>query len=291
MTYAACLAEARELKSIMTKWGVPCSIELVGGRGSDPWALPKKYIRMHHHTAAWYRPGGNLTPTLGLCKKGRSDLTGPLCNGYGGFDRVYRIICMGLANHSGLGGPITIDGVYIPKDSGRGPTWGTEWEGGYQDWAQIPGMLEFMGRADNALAEWSGRPDTSQMEHSTWTSRKIDRLNFNRTKGIALTAQWNGAGKPTPIPPKPPERKTKMLYLVKCNDRPHVFITDWITGRHVWDWKEVDMIRFLTAVGGQPISTAANGQPHVLSILEQKKFIDRIADEAEIDPKYPYTPH
>lgn len=199
MSQATALAEARELKAIVESWDVPCSIELVAGRGSDPWATPTKYHRMHHHTVSTWRPGGNLTPVLALCKTGRSDVPGPLCNGYGGYDGVYRIICMGLANHPGAGGPITIDGVHIPRDSARQPTWGTEWEGGLQDYEDIMiprydgGMLEFMARVDNALAQWSGRPLTSQMEHKTWApARKVDRRGFDRARGIALTRRYAG---------------------------------------------------------------------------------------------------
>lgn len=190
-SYATALAAARDMKECFLDYGVKCSIELQMGRGSDAWAVPTKYHRMHHHTVSRYVPGGNLTPILALCKRGRTDVPGPLCNGYGGYDHVYRIVCMGLANHPGQGGPITIDGVRIPENSAREPTWGTEWEGGIQDWDNIPGMLEFMGKADNALVDYTGRPITSQMEHSTWApDRKIDRLNFTRELGIALTRRW-----------------------------------------------------------------------------------------------------
>lgn len=212
MTFAAALADARDLKATMERHGVRCSIELVGGRGPDPWATPTKYLRMHHHTVSTFRPGGNMTPCLALVKAGRSDVPGPLCNGYGGYDLVYRIICMGLANHPGAGGPITIDGVRIPKDSARAPTWGTEWEGGLQAWESIPGMLEFMGRADNALAEWTGRPLTSQLEHKTWApTRKIDRKDFTRDRGIALTRQWAGPVKPIQEGPDLDSTERKML--------------------------------------------------------------------------------
>jgi hypothetical protein len=195
-------ASAARLKTAMLDWGVRCSIELRAGRGSDPWGVYTKYHRMHHHTAATpYKPGGNLTPSLFICKNGRSDVPGPLCNGYGGYDLVYRIICMGEANHPGLGGPITIDGVRIPQNSARKPTWGTEWEGGFQSWEEIdrlgPDMLQFMGRADCALAEWSNRPLTSQLEHKTWApDRKVDRKDFDaaRTRGIALTKKWFALG-------------------------------------------------------------------------------------------------
>jgi hypothetical protein len=199
MTQTQALAEARDLKATMEAWGVRCSIELQAGRGSDPWAVPAKPLRMHHHTVSTFRVGGNLTPCLSLVKNGRpaDNIPGPLCNGYGGYDLVYRIICMGLANHPGAGGPIRIDGVLVPADSARGPTWGTEFEGGLQTWEEIdrlgPDMLQFMGRADNALAEWSERPLTSQLEHKTWTDRKVDRKDFprDRSRSIALTKTWS----------------------------------------------------------------------------------------------------
>jgi hypothetical protein len=198
MTQTQAEAAALALKGAMVRWGVRCSVELQAGRGNDPWGVYTKYLRMWHHTVSTYKVGGNLTPVLSICKNGRSDVTGPLCNGYLGYDRVFRIICMGEANHPGRGGPITIDGVRIPEDSARKPTFGIEVEGGLQTWEDIddlgPDMLETMGRADNALAEWSGRPLTSQLEHKTWApDRKVDRKDFDaaRTRGIALTKKWS----------------------------------------------------------------------------------------------------
>jgi hypothetical protein len=179
-------AEASRLKAIMGRWGVRCSIELQAGR-NGAWIVPK-YLRMHHHTAT--RPSQGATPALGIVKTGRPDVPGPLANGYGGYDLVFRIITMGLANHPGQGGPIIIDGVVVPRDSMRSPSFGVEWEGGYEEWT--PRFLEFMGRADNALAEWMRRPDTSQLEHKTWApTRKIDRYKFTRERGIGLTRMWS----------------------------------------------------------------------------------------------------
>lgn len=213
MTVAECQEGAVRLRNIMNKYGVTCSIELQEGRGLDPWLFPWKPLRMQHHTATHYNgPTGNLTPALWTVKHGRSDVPGPLANGYGGFDLVYRIICMGLANHPGEGGPITIDGVFIPANSARLPTWGTEYEGGYEEWEDIPGMLEFMGRADAALAEFYGRPLSSQMEHSTWApDRKIDRLHFTRERGIILTEQWWHVVNTMPVPQ--PKDAQEMLLI------------------------------------------------------------------------------
>jgi hypothetical protein len=156
---------------------------------------------MNHHTASY--PSQGNTPCLFICKHGRSDLVGPLCNGYMGYDRIYRIITMGLANHPGAGGPFTADGVTLPKDSARIGSWGTEFEGGYLDWTAD--MMEAMGLADVALARWMKRPVTSQLEHSTWTPRKSDRRHMSRADGIALSRKyWNvGAGTPAPVPGVP----------------------------------------------------------------------------------------
>jgi hypothetical protein len=172
-------AEAADLKALMTKHGVRCSIELQVGRpnisGSD-W-FTRKVVSMNHHTAG---PETGLTPTLALVKRGRSDLPGPLANGYGGRDHVYRIITMGLANHPGEGGPLTVAGFTIPKDSARISCWGTEWEhNGTDPWP--PDMRDFMTRSNAALLEWMDRPALASVEHKTWApTRKIDRNRYSQ---------------------------------------------------------------------------------------------------------------
>jgi hypothetical protein len=172
-------AEAADLKALMTKHGVRCSIELQVGRpnisGSDWWT--RKVVSMNHHTAG---PETGLTPTLALVKRGRSDLPGPLANGYGGRDHVYRIITMGLANHPGEGGPLTVAGFTIPKDSARISCWGTEWEhNGTDPWPND--MRDFMTRSNAALLEWMDRPALASVEHKTWApTRKIDRNRYSQ---------------------------------------------------------------------------------------------------------------
>lgn len=281
MTQAQCMAAAQELKRHMNAHGVRCSIELIPGRGTDPWALVKKYLRMHHHTASWYKGvGGPMTPTLSLVKKGRPDVIGPLANGYGGFDLIYRIICMGLANHSGLGGPITIDGVFVPEDSGRGPTWGTEWEGGFQDYETIPGMMEFMGRADAALADWTRRPLTSQLEHSTWApDRKIDRRKFTRARGIALTQKWANVTSPTPpTPPKPKE--DKMYFLMKGDASAAWYLTDLMHKRHMRDRTEAASFLFIIRNNGGTVHDNGSGGPQVW----KQSYVDNIANSDDSNP-------
>jgi hypothetical protein len=174
--------EATRLKGILEKHGVKVSIELRIGRpnidGSDWWT--RKHVSMNHHTAG---PAAGLTPTLSLVKNGRSDLPGPLANGYGGRDHVYRIITMGLANHPGLGGPLTVAGFTVPKDAARASCWGTEWEHtGVDPWPAD--MRDFMARSNAALLEWMDRPVEASIEHKTWApDRKIDRNTYTAEKG------------------------------------------------------------------------------------------------------------
>lgn len=196
------LSEARRLKKIMLKHGVPeVSIELKEGRPSPygRWYARYDVADMSHHVVS--RLGSNLTPLLSLVRTGRKGLDGPLANGYGGWDLTYRIITFGYANHPGEGGPITVPtksgGRYtIPKNSARRYTWGTEYEGGLNrsDWDKVlknprngkkMTMREFMGRCNAALEEFLEIHPNAHLEHSTWTKRKIDRLGYTQTSGIA----------------------------------------------------------------------------------------------------------
>lgn len=202
MSRDTAVAEARRLQQIMAKHGVKCTIELKAGRpwSGDDW-YSKKSVLMNHHTAGSMN---GLTPSYALCRNGRSGLPGPLCNGYGGRDFVYRIITMGLGNHPGAGGPLNVAGFRIPKDSARITAWGTEWEhDGRSPWP--PEMQEFMGRANAALIEWMGVPVERSIEHSTWASgRKIDRNGYDPARGQEEIRRFSGAEGSTPPPPPPP---------------------------------------------------------------------------------------
>lgn len=192
MSTAAALAEARVLKGFMQRHGVACSIELVEGtRKPEQWLNPvgRFRVEMSHHIVS--RRSQGLTPFLHLVKVGRPDVKGPLCNGYGGFDLVYRIITMGVANHSGRGGPMTIDGVTIARDVAAYFAWGTEYEGGLDDADWPPAYRRFMAAANAAVLDYlrfrNGRTtDAAHCEHSTWApGRKSDRRGYSRNRGIA----------------------------------------------------------------------------------------------------------
>lgn len=212
--YAFALDEARKLKAVMLRHGIPeVSIELQPGRPNShgSWYAIYPVAEMSHHTVSRYNPV-NLTPVLALCKRGRSDLPGPLCNGYGGWDLTYRIITMGYANHPGRGGPLRVPtrngrGYVIPKDSARRYVWGTEYEGGLSeaDWDKLltnprtrdqMTFREFMGRANAALVEYLEVVKGAHLEHSSWTSRKIDRLGYTRAGGIAELDRYTTPAEP-----------------------------------------------------------------------------------------------
>lgn len=197
------LSKAQDLKRVMLEYGVPeVSIELQPGRPSSYGSWDSLYVvaDMSHHTVSRYSPS-NLTPVLALCKRGRSDLPGPLSNGYGGWDLCYRILTFGYGNHPGAGGSKTVPALTagtftIPRDSARRYTWGTEWEGGLSksDWdrklrnprtGHEMTFREFMGRSNAALEEYHKIHEGAHLEHSSWTSRKIDRLGYSAADGIA----------------------------------------------------------------------------------------------------------
>lgn len=199
----AALARARSLREALLDHGVRAvSIELQTGRPGTPngaWYDTRFVAEMSHHTVS--RPSQGNTPCLALVKRGRSDVPGPLCNGYMGYDLVYRIICMGWANHPGVGGPLTVAGARIPKDGARPYAWGTEFEGGLEPWTDA--MHEAMARADAAILDWRGLPVEAHIEHSTWTDRKIDRLRYTAASGRARIRPFLGGVNP-PAEPKPP---------------------------------------------------------------------------------------
>ncbi|HEU4540510.1 MAG TPA: peptidoglycan-binding protein [Jiangellaceae bacterium] len=185
MSADAAQQAAQRLRSALLDHGIrKVSIELMPGRpvpSGSRWLNTRFIGEMSHHTAG---PASGLTPSLAVCKKGRPGIPGPLCNGYGGRDFVYRIITMGLANHPGKGGPLTVGPFQIPADSARPFLWGTEWE--HPGTAQHPWtdeMREFTARANAGILEWLGQPVVHHVEHSTWTGRKIDRFGYSASSG------------------------------------------------------------------------------------------------------------
>ena len=218
------IERAKLVREVMLDHGVPeVSIEVLPGRptSGDVWNALDPVAVMSHHIVS-NPTETNPTPGLALVKKGTGVLPGPLCNGTAGVDLVYRIICLGLANHPGYGGPMVVSGPLgsyrIPQDNARPYVWGTEYEGGIEiaDWdrtytnrrtGKAMTFREFMGRCNAALCEaiWlpgvSSRGKTADssmdlasyhMEHNTWApTRKIDRLRYTQASGQAEIRKFN----------------------------------------------------------------------------------------------------
>lgn len=218
------LVRARQIREVLLDYGVPeVSIELQEGRPGSGWNGLDPVSVFSHHIASTPTPS-NPTPGLSLVKQGRSDLDGPLANGTAGVDLVYRILCLGWANHPGFGGPLTVRGPLgaftIPRDNARPYAWGTEYEGGFTNavWdreytnrrtGKTMTFREFMGRANAGLCEAIWLPGVSSRgkydlikpgmdlsgyhgEHKTWApGRKPDRKDYTTDSGRAEIRRFN----------------------------------------------------------------------------------------------------
>lgn len=235
------LPEAKALKTALLRAGVPeVSIELVQGRpaSGDRWNNQFVVSDTAHHTASRYLKS-NLTPCLSLVKRGRSDLAGPLCNGYGGWDLCARIICLGYANHPGQGGPLTVpSGVTkppsytIPKDSGRKFMFGWEFEGGIReaDWDIVltnprngkkMNFREFMARCLNGTQDHYNLPLNAHTEHKTWApKRKIDRVGYTKTRAQNEMTKWKAPRPPAPAPKTATDAHQVRIVTANIKDNP-----------------------------------------------------------------------
>jgi len=210
-TRSSAVAEARKLREALLDCGVPqVSIEVIQGRPSPYGTWNSQFVvaSFAHHTVSRYN-ARNKTPCLGLVKRGRSDLPGPLANGYGGYDLVARIITLGYANHPGAGGPTVVpSGVAkpktytIPKDSARRYAFGWEFEGGLADidWNRVytnaktrkkMNFHEFMARCLNGTQQMYDLPPRAHLEHKTWAPRrKVDRRGYSKTTAISQMKKY-----------------------------------------------------------------------------------------------------
>ncbi len=194
LTKAQAQKQAERLAHHIRKYGVKVVIDLRPGAGGKHWGVDTWHGAMAHHIVS--RRSQGLTPFYSLVRNGRSDVPGPLCNVYGGWDRVARIVTMGLANHPGKGGPWTVSGFRIPRDNGRYYFLGTEFEGGLREADWDDDYRRFMGAVNagklDYIRELRGSSvtvkDTALCEHSDWArpkGRKIDRLGYTQARGIA----------------------------------------------------------------------------------------------------------
>lgn len=218
--------EAERLAYHIRKHGAKVVIDLRPGAGGGHWGVDTFWGAMAHHVAS-HRSNG-LTPFYSLVRNGRggpNPVPGPLCNVYGGWDMVARIVTMGLANHSGSGGPWEISGFQIPKDNGRYYFLGTEFEGGMNESEWTPEYRRFMGAVNAGKLDYIRElrrrkgfagviEDTALCEHSDWArprGRKIDRAGYSQERGIAeMRAARKNQVKDLPEPVKPKKGTNNM---------------------------------------------------------------------------------
>lgn len=195
MSFEAAQTAANRLREALLDHGVRAvSIELQQGSGGSGWGVAPFVRGLGHHIAS--RPSQGLTPGLALVKRGRSDLAGPLCNGYGGYDLVARIITMAWANHPGAGGPWSVPGWgTVPVDNGRPYIFGWEFEGGFEPYTDE--MHDFMARCGAGTLDWLGNaPLECWDEHKGWAGpRKPDRIGYTTASGRARIAAVRGTPK------------------------------------------------------------------------------------------------
>lgn len=212
------------------------SVELQVGRPAtgDDWTACAAHAigGMAHHIVSSRSQG--LTPGLRLCKAGRVDLPGPLCNTYGGFDEVARLITLGLANHPGLGDrPFPLSRGTVPTLSARYYLMGTEFEGGINEADWTLSFRAFMARVELgnlifiAKLRGGGLRMDDHLEHHDWApSRKIDRLNYSRARGVAeIRAAFNAAEDQKP-PEEEDDMKAKQFSVVGDPSLATYMITD-----------------------------------------------------------------
>lgn len=198
MTLALAQREAGDLRVALLDNGVrQVSLELQQGVAGSGWAGGQFRRGLGHHIVS--RRSSGLTPGLALVKRGRPDLGGPLCNGYGGFDLIARIITMGWANHPGAGGPWSVPGWgTIPRNNGRPYIFGWEFEGGLNEADWTDEFHEFMARCGAGTLDWlGGAPLECWDEHKGWApARKIDRLHYTTASGRQRIAAVRGTRPP-----------------------------------------------------------------------------------------------
>ena len=147
--------------------------------------------QLNHHTAIDYPAGERMAQAMIV---GRTDLEGPLCNGFGGIEvdgKFTAWMIAGLrARHAGPGSPVVYEeflrDVHVNRSArdrgladsetthGNRSLFGWEWQhpGTHPNWSDP--LLEGVGRCNAALAELAGWSPERSKEHEQWTRRKID---------------------------------------------------------------------------------------------------------------------
>jgi len=175
-------------------------------RGHGP--LTKVEGIVAHHTAG---PKSGNYPSLNVVTKGRSDLSGPLCNVGLARDGSVYVVAAGRAYHAGVG-----HGYGFPTNNANAYTIGIEAEStGHGDWTAS--QISAYPRLIAAIAKHYGFSISHVIGHLEWSpGRKVDPAGWpGGMDGLRRSAQaeLDKRGKPKPPvkrPSKPSRAKARI---------------------------------------------------------------------------------
>lgn len=138
---------------------------------------------MIHHTVT-----RGTASTVELCRRGRTDLPGPLCHGVIAKDGVVHLVGYGRANHAGLGDDDVLRAVIaetaLPVDNeantdGNSAFYGFECENlgdGKDPWPAA--QTEAIEKVSAAICRHHGWSERSVIGHLEWQPGKVDPRGF-----------------------------------------------------------------------------------------------------------------
>lgn len=219
---------------------------------------------MIHHTASRIRQ--DPFPSLHICKVGRSDLKGPLCNVLIGRNAGIAVITDGRANDSGGGDPDVLSAIRngkplpAPNDTSSHRVNGNPWfydlevenDGIGEEYH--PRVLAATGAVAAAICRHHGWGVDRVLLHRQWTRRKIDWSWQGDTR--ALVAKYLT---------EPEEEDVPQPSIVTVNGVPHVFVRGTDGALHVHTphegWGRLSKPNELTS--GPSVTLAPNGMVDV----------------------------
>jgi LysM repeat protein len=183
-----------------------------------PWG-PVNGVMIHHTVTK------GSASTVELCRKGHSNLPGPLCHGVITKDGRVHLVGYGRANHAGLGDDDVLRAVInetaLPADNeattdGNRHFYGFECENlgdGKDPWPAA--QLEAIERVSAAICRHHGWSDRSVIGHLEWQPGKVDPRGFTMSS-MRERIRARIAG--TPSKPTPPPSTGGGTYTVKPGD-------------------------------------------------------------------------
>ena len=261
-----------EIVAALLDYGVPLD-ERDGWRTRGTQYDASFYGHLNHHDAL--SEAVSDARALQIMEQGRSDLPGPLCNGWGDSDGTYYLVAYGNANHAGRGEQDVLDRVragLAPTGDARldpdgdGPVgntwfWGTEWRNagdGRDPWDQLDTMV----RVNAALVDVFDWPSANAcIGHKEWTARKIDPAGFDMfefRRLVSVRLAEHGSPKPPATPNKEYDDMHVPAYIVQATGKNEWWLTDCITKQYIASAEHAAVLRYMRVAKWDD----AKGGPH-----------------------------